>query len=263
MPTWSRRNAASASSSRAVMSSPATTTRPDVARSSPATIIIRLDLPAPDGPISPTDSPAATRIVTPRNTWTGPAGPASVSVTASSAMMEGAVSVGMMRRRGRIARNGTAPLLVKWALLLLIAIVSARAAQPTKILVLGDSIGAGYGLRPGESFPARLGAMLNSAGHAVEMLDANVSGDTTADGLARLDDALARHPDLALVELGANDALRGMDPKRAYDNLDAIVTRLDAAHIQVMLLGMRAPGNWGRAYQGGFRRDISPARRET
>ncbi len=84
------------------------------------------------------------------------------------------------------------------------------------------------------------------------MLDASVSGDTSAGGVARVDDAIRQHPDAVLLELGANDALRGIDPKITYANLDTIVTRLEAAHIKIMLLGMRAPANWGHDYQAAF-----------
>jgi acyl-CoA thioesterase-1 len=132
------------------------------------------------------------------------------------------------------------------------ALPARVAAAPFRLLVLGDSIGAGYGLPPGQSFPARLDADLKAAGRDVEMLDASVSGDTSAGGLARLDDALRRHPDAVLLELGANDALRGIDPEITYANLDKIAARLQSAHVRIMLLGMRAPANWGRDYQTRF-----------
>ena len=149
-----------------------------------------------------------------------------------------------------VGRNGTAPLLVKWALAALVAIAApAQAAGPVTLLFLGDSLGAGFGLQPGQSIPDRLGARL---GASVAIVNVSVSGDTTAGGLARLDDAIARHPDAALIELGANDALRGFDPKMTFANLDAILTRLEAARIKVALLGMRAPGNWGAQYQRDF-----------
>jgi acyl-CoA thioesterase-1 len=125
-------------------------------------------------------------------------------------------------------------------------------AAAFRILVLGDSIGAGYGLQPGQSFPARLAAELKAAGREVTMIDDSVSGDTTADGLARIDDAIRRHPDAVVIELGANDALRGVDPTATQANLDRIVSRLAAAHIRILILGMRAPANWGRDYQARF-----------
>ena len=131
------------------------------------------------------------------------------------------------------------------------AVPSGAAAAP-RILALGDSLTAGYGLAPQESFAARLQAKLTAAGVDAEVVNGGVSGDTSAGGLARLDWALADHPDVVLVELGANDALRGIDPTLTYANLDKILTRLKAAGAKVMLLGMRAPPNWGHGYQTQF-----------
>ena len=128
---------------------------------------------------------------------------------------------------------------------------TAARASP-RILALGDSLTAGFGLAPQESFPARLQAKLGAAGVDAQVVNGGVSGDTSAGGLARLDWALADHPDVVLIELGANDALRGIDPRLTYENLDKILTRLKAAGAKVMLLGMRAPPNWGRRYQAQF-----------
>ena len=127
-----------------------------------------------------------------------------------------------------------------------------EAQAATRILALGDSLTAGFGLSPQESFPVRLQAKLGAAGIDAQVVNGGVSGDTSAGGLARLDWALADHPDVVLVELGANDALRGIDPRLTYANLDKILTRLKAAGAKVMLLGMRAPPNWGRRYQAQF-----------
>ena len=149
-------------------------------------------------------------------------------------------------------RGGVAVTLIKWSLLVALAMPVAARAAPFRLLILGDSIGAGYGVAPDQSFPARLAAGLAAAGHPVTILNASVSGDTTANGLARIGDAIARHPDGALIELGANDALRGVDPRITEANLDAILARFDAANIPVLILGMRAPGNWGRDYQSRF-----------
>jgi acyl-CoA thioesterase-1 len=144
--------------------------------------------------------------------------------------------------------------LVKWVLLVALAMAVPAPAEAAafRLLVLGDSIGAGYGLAPGQSFPARLAADLAAAGHPVEILDASISGDTTGGGLARIGDAIARHPDAALLELGANDTLRGIDPKITAANLDGILTRFAAAHVPVLILGMRGLGNWGHDYQAQF-----------
>jgi acyl-CoA thioesterase I len=136
---------------------------------------------------------------------------------------------------------------------MLLAARRARAvASPVRILGLGDSLMAGYGLPPEDALPVRLAARLKRDGFSVDIINGGVSGDTTAGGLARLDWALGDRPRYVLLELGANDALRGLDPKEAYDNLDQILARLAAAKIGVLLIGMRAPANWGRQYQAQF-----------
>jgi acyl-CoA thioesterase-1 len=126
------------------------------------------------------------------------------------------------------------------------------AGRVPRVLAFGDSLSAGFGLPPAEAFPARLQARLGAIGVAAEVLNGGVSGDTSAGGLARLDWALADHPDLVLVELGANDALRGLDPDVTFGNLDKILARLKASGVRVILLGMRAPPNWGTHYQADF-----------
>lgn len=126
------------------------------------------------------------------------------------------------------------------------------AADSIRILALGDSLTAGYGLAAEESFPARLEAALRQRGHDVRVINGGVSGDTSAGGLARLDWVLADKPHAAIVELGANDGLRGLDPETTHANLDAILTRLRESGVQVLLAGMRAPPNLGRDYQQEF-----------
>lgn len=125
-------------------------------------------------------------------------------------------------------------------------------ADPPRILVLGDSLSAGYGLPADQSFPSQLEAALRARGHPVTVINAGVSGDTTAGGLARLDWVLSDRPDFAVVELGANDGLRGLDPDQTFANLLAIVGRLRQAGIPVLLAGMLAPPNLGRDYQQAF-----------
>jgi len=142
--------------------------------------------------------------------------------------------------------------LVSLAALAILLVGPGAAAAPARILAFGDSLTAGLGLSPEQAFPARLQARLAADGVQVQVLNGGVSGDTTADGVARLDWALADHPDVVLVELGANDALRGIDPKLSYANLDRILARLKASGARVMLLGMAAPANWGRDYQQDF-----------
>jgi acyl-CoA thioesterase-1 len=130
------------------------------------------------------------------------------------------------------------------------------AAPPVRLVVLGDSLTAGYGLPRADAFPARLEQALRAEGLAVSVIDAGVSGDTTAGGRARLGWALGRTPgeapDAVIVELGANDALRGLDPEEAYRNLDAILTELGRRGIPVLLAGMLAPPNMGSAYASRF-----------
>ena len=122
------------------------------------------------------------------------------------------------------------------------------------ILDFGDSLTAGYGLPAGQAFPARLEAWLHEHGIAARVVNAGVSGDTTAGGLARLDWALADKPDLVILALGANDALRGIDPSTVRDNLDKMIGKIQATGAKVLLLGMLAPPNWGEEYKRAFDR---------
>jgi len=129
----------------------------------------------------------------------------------------------------------------------------ALAADPPRLMILGDSLTAGYGLPQDQAFPVRLEAALRAKGRTVAVINAGVSGDTTAGGLARLDWALAANPTHVLVELGANDMLRAVDPGVTRKNLDAIVTKLKARGINVMLAGMYASPNLGKTYTEAFK----------
>jgi acyl-CoA thioesterase I len=126
-------------------------------------------------------------------------------------------------------------------------------ARPVRILVLGDSLTAGYGLPAADAFQAQMKAALRNKGLEVAFIDAAVSGDTTAGGRARLDWALGDGADAALVELGANDGLRGLSPDKMEANLTAILDTLAAKHIPVLLSGMLAPPNLGQEYWDAFR----------
>ncbi len=137
------------------------------------------------------------------------------------------------------------------ALLLTCSFVPAAAA-PIKILALGTSLTQGYGVPPGLDFTAVLQDRLKASGMDVKVINAGVSGDTSAGGLSRLDWSLADHPDAAILELGSNDALRGQAPAQTEKNLAAILTRLKAAHIPVLLTGMKAPRNFGPEYAAQF-----------
>ncbi len=126
----------------------------------------------------------------------------------------------------------------------------ARADGVTRILMLGDSLTAGYGLAPGDALPLRLEAALRARGMDVSIINAGVSGDTTAGGRARLAWSLSTTPgpDAAIVALGANDGLRGLEPAQMKNNLNAILGTLQDAGLPVLLVGMRAPRNFGADY---------------
>ena len=144
-------------------------------------------------------------------------------------------------------------LLCNW----LIAVVAAGAlaqtkTAPVRIVVLGDSLVAGYQLKASDAFPAQLERALKGKGHAVEVINAGVSGDTTAAGLERLRWAVPERTDAVILELGANDALRGLDAGRAKANLDKIIIMLKAGGAEVLLAGMLAPRNLGEEYARAF-----------
>ncbi len=132
-------------------------------------------------------------------------------------------------------------------------LAAAPANAPVRILILGDSLTAGYGLAHADGFQAQMLAALKAKGENVTFIDAAVSGDTSAGGRARVDWALADGADAALVELGANDGLRGLDPAQMQANLTAILDALDAKHIKILLSGMLAPPNLGQAYGDAFK----------
>ncbi len=135
----------------------------------------------------------------------------------------------------------------------ILAPLGQAAARPLTIVVLGDSLTAGYGLDAGVAFPSRLQAALKAKGHAdVTIANAGVSGDTASGGLERLDWSVPQNTDAVIVELGANDALRGVDPKVTKSALDRILSRLAARRVPVLLAGMRAPRNMGPDYVSAF-----------
>lgn len=138
---------------------------------------------------------------------------------------------------------------------LLVAVTGAARAQqarPVAIVALGDSLTAGYQLPPGDAFPVKLQAALKARGLDVTVENAGVSGDTSTGGLERLDWAVGDGVDAVILELGANDALRGIDPAVTRRNLDEILTRLKARGIAVLLTGMLAPPNMGPQFAAAF-----------
>jgi acyl-CoA thioesterase-1 len=147
------------------------------------------------------------------------------------------------------------------ALLLPLAGATVTAAQapskspgqaPVRIVVLGDSLVAGFQLKASDAFPSQLERALTARGHQVDVINAGVSGDTTAAGLERVRWAVPDGTHAVIVELGANDALRGLDPARAEANLDRIVAAVRAAGAEVLLAGMMAPRNLGEDYTRKF-----------
>lgn len=127
-------------------------------------------------------------------------------------------------------------------------------SAPVTIVALGDSLSAGYMLPPGAGFPEQLEARLKAAGDNVIVINAGVSGDTSAGGLARLGWAVGPDADAVILELGSNDALRGIDPEITRANLDTIIRELKARQVDVLLAGMLAPPNMGTEYGDEFNR---------
>jgi acyl-CoA thioesterase-1 len=126
------------------------------------------------------------------------------------------------------------------------------AGKPLKIVAFGDSLTAGYGLPAQGAFPTKLQAALKAKGYDVTVVNAGVSGDTAAGGRDRLDWSVPEDADAVIVELGANDALRGLDPAQTQRALAAILDRLAAKHLPVLLAGMLAPRNMGSDYTARF-----------
>jgi acyl-CoA thioesterase I len=133
-----------------------------------------------------------------------------------------------------------------------LALPEAAAARSVKVVALGDSLTAGLGLPANQSFPAKLEAALKARGHDVTVVNAGVSGDTASDGLARLDWSVGDDANAVIVELGANDALRGLDPATTRAALDKLLQRLAERHLTVVLAGMLAPRNFGADYARSF-----------
>jgi acyl-CoA thioesterase-1 len=129
---------------------------------------------------------------------------------------------------------------------------SIAAAEPVSIVALGDSLTAGYGLAPGQSFPEQLERALRARGHDVTVANAGVSGDTASDGLARLEWSVPAEADAVIVEFGANDALRGIDPSVTRTALKGILEKLRARGQLALLAGMLAPRNLGAEYAAAF-----------
>ncbi len=134
-----------------------------------------------------------------------------------------------------------------------------REAEPERplVLFLGDSLTAGYGLNEDQAFPARVAALLEGVGRPIRVVNAGVSGDTSAGGLSRVDWLLRQQPDVVVVELGANDGLRGLPVEATEANLRVILERILATGARILLVGMQLPPNYGPDYTARFR-DLFP-----
>jgi acyl-CoA thioesterase I len=135
---------------------------------------------------------------------------------------------------------------------LILGFSSPTWARTLKLFVLGDSLTAGFGLPPGKAFPDQLQAALQAEGWDVSVVNAGVSGDTAADGLARYDWSVPADANALIVELGANDMLRGMPPAETKTSLAAILDKAGAAHLPTLIAGMRAAPNLGAEYDRAF-----------
>ena len=154
----------------------------------------------------------------------------------------------MPRGKGRRAAQR---FLAAVALSLVCGAVPAAAHVPV-VLDFGDSLTAGAGLPADQAFPAQLEVWLHKRGIGARVVNGGVSGDTTAGGRARLDWALADKPDLVILALGANDALRGIEPSTVRENLDKMIVKIQASGAKLLLVGMLAPPNWGEEYKRAF-----------
>jgi len=128
----------------------------------------------------------------------------------------------------------------------------ANPSKPIHIVAFGDSLTSGFGIRQKDAFSVQLQKALKERGHNVRVTNAGVAGDTTAAGLQRFDWAIGDDVDAVIVELGANDALRGIDPKVTRDNLNKILTKLKERRSPVLCGGMRSPANWGDNFSDDF-----------
>jgi acyl-CoA thioesterase I len=208
-------------------------------------------LPEPLGPTSPTDAPASIDRVIPFNISTGPAFPARLNV----ASVRDRIGSGMRQafRRDPCRQYGRPMALRNLAIAFCFSVVAAGAAAETiTIAALGDSLTQGYGLPLEDGLVPQLEGWLNAAGADVTVINAGVSGDTTAGGLSRVAWTLAPEVDAMIVALGGNDFLRGLDPEMSRENLAGILSAAEAAGVEVLLVGLQAASNYGADYQAAF-----------
>src|SRR5271157_3437653 len=253
MPTRAPRNLASASSLRSPSPTPSIRTSPLSGRSSPAIIMSSVDLPEPEAPTMPTASPFAIVRLTLRKIWTRAAPRPRLRSTPRIATA-GRVIVSGVLMAGSPSYGHWRALVQALALAAVLALgVGERASARTlRLVVLGDSLTAGYGLPPGKAFPDQLQAALGAKGWDVDVVNAGVSGDTAEDGLARYDWAVPADADALIVELGANDMLRGLPPDETKKALASVLDKAKAAHLPTLIAGMRAAPNLGADYDRAF-----------
>src|SRR6185503_19675828 len=242
-PIFSRRRTARRSSERSWIAVPSTSTSPLVGRSSPAISARSVDLPLPEGPRTATISPRSIVRSTRSRIVSILAPDGSFLVTERSSML----AVDSMSRMYRKA--------MVLATVVALAVLSSpgTAAPAQKVVVfLGDSLTAGYGLPADQAFPSLLERKLREGGTPVRVLNAGVSGDTSAGALRRLPWVLRQRPDVVVVELGANDALRGQPTSGIEANLRSILEQCRDAGAKVLLVGMQIPTSYGPEYGGEF-----------
>ncbi len=216
-------------------------------------IMSSVDLPEPDGPTIPTASPLAIVRPTSRNICTRAAPRPRLRSTPRIATA-GRLIVSEILKAGPPSYGHWRPIVqaAAFAAALALAFAAPASARTLKLVALGDSLTAGYGLPPGKAFPDQLEAALKAKGFDVTVVNAGVSGDTAEDGLARYDWAVPPDADALIVELGANDMLRGLKPEETKTTLAAILDRAKAAHLPTLLAGMRAAPNLGADYDRAF-----------
>lgn len=149
-------------------------------------------------------------------------------------------------------RRYTAAMKVRALLFLFLSFQSLALGKTTRIVILGDSLTAGYGVSKESAFPAQLEKKLKAKGKAVEVIAAGISGSTSASGLRRLRWQLKQKPDVLLLALGANDGLRGIKVEKTRENLNNVIEEAKKFHLKVILVGMKLPPNYGETYRGDF-----------
>jgi len=157
-------------------------------------------------------------------------------------LRKGSSGYGVRRRLGKAGLAG----------IFALGIGGAAAAEPVTLLAVGDSLTQGYGLEQGQGLVPQLEAWLKAQGAEVTVINAGVSGDTTSGGRARLGWSLTPEVDAVMIELGANDMLRGQPPAQARENLDVMLAEVKARGLPVALVGLKAPGNYGPDWQAGY-----------